>query len=104
MVLITLPAKPVGTVKLDYNSSNTTFRAKWPFRMRLRRGGRRYDKMHSLSHVAPLGMNQVNIGCQRLFCGSERKKKRKEKQQPIPTKAWERFHKIFSNSRLRYLI
>jgi len=66
MVVITLPAKPV-TVKLDYNSSNTTFRAKWPFRMRLRRGGRRYDQMHSLSHV---GMNQVNIGCQRFFCGS----------------------------------
>jgi len=55
MVVITLPAKPVGTVKLDYNSSNTTFRAKWPFRMRLRRGGRRYDKMHSLSHVAHSG-------------------------------------------------
>ena len=88
MVAITLPAKPVGTVKLDYNASNNTFRAKWPFKMRLRRGSRRHDKMHLLSHVAPLGMCQATItSVVNGSCGFERKKERKDKLQPISAKA-----------------
>ena len=55
MVKIRLTARLVSTVKLDYNANKNTFRAERALIKRVRRGGggaggRRHDKVHSLTH------------------------------------------------------